>query len=125
MDKPQWYGDMQSAVGNLFDEHARQAEVETQAQAGLLESEGGETDAGSTIMVPLGKVWTVPYCLRMWKRYPEIMSFDDTYNTNRFKLQVFQIITDYDQAMKEALDSQYPEMPATVMYPPYQRKRSS
>jgi hypothetical protein len=45
MDKPQWYSDMQSAVGNLFDEYARQAEVETQAQAGLLENEGSETDA--------------------------------------------------------------------------------
>jgi hypothetical protein len=193
MDKPQWYRDMQSAVGNLFDEHARQAEVETQAQAGLLESEGGETDAevddygsfgkrsirslstqrkkAKTIRL-VGIVWTVPYCLRMWKRYPEIMSFDNTYNTNRFKLPLFQImgqtclksvynaafglvdnerregfqfltaavrdlterhaiplpdvvITDYDQAMKEALDSQYPEMPATAMYPPYPRKRSS
>ncbi|OAQ57939.1 transposase-like protein [Purpureocillium lilacinum] len=34
MDKPQWYNDMQSAVGTLFDEYAREAEVETQAQAG-------------------------------------------------------------------------------------------
>ncbi|EEU38518.1 uncharacterized protein NECHADRAFT_88640 [Fusarium vanettenii 77-13-4] len=92
MDKPKWYRDMQSAVGHLFDEHARQAEVETevetQAQAGLLESEGGETDAevndygsfgkrsirslgtqrkkAKTIRL-VGIVWTVPYCLRMWK----------------------------------------------------------
>ena len=36
---------MQSAVGNLFDEYARQAKVETQAQAGLLENKGSETDA--------------------------------------------------------------------------------
>ncbi|KJZ70944.1 hypothetical protein HIM_09648 [Hirsutella minnesotensis 3608] len=92
----------------------------------------------------------------MWKRFPEIVSFDNTYNTNRFKLPLFQVtgqtclksvinaafglidnerregfqfltgavkelsdrhgiplpdvvITDYDQAMKEALDSQYPD----------------
>ena len=92
----------------------------------------------------------------MWKRYLEIMSFYNTYNTNRLKLPLFQvtgqtclksvynaafglvdnerregfqfltaavielterhaiplpdvIITDYDQAMKEALDSQYPD----------------
>ncbi|KAH7471823.1 hypothetical protein FOMA001_g13816 [Fusarium oxysporum f. sp. matthiolae] len=45
MDKPQWYSDMQSAVGNLFDEYVRQAEVETQAQAGLLEDEANEIEA--------------------------------------------------------------------------------
>lgn len=45
MDKLQWYNDMQSAMGALFDEYARQAEVETQAQAGLLEIDGCETDA--------------------------------------------------------------------------------
>ena len=39
MDRPQWYIDMQSAVGTLFDEYLRQAEVETQAQAGLSEDE--------------------------------------------------------------------------------------
>ncbi|KAM4063327.1 transposase-like protein [Hirsutella rhossiliensis] len=38
-NRPQWYSDMQSAVGSLFDEYARQAEVETQAQAGLLEGD--------------------------------------------------------------------------------------
>ena len=37
----------------------------------------------------LGLVWTFPYCLRMWKRFPETMSFDNTYNTNRFKLPLF------------------------------------
>ncbi|KJZ70028.1 hypothetical protein HIM_10579 [Hirsutella minnesotensis 3608] len=39
----------------------------------------------------VGLVWTFPYCLRMWKRFPEIMSFDNTYNTNRFKLPLFQL----------------------------------
>ena len=37
----------------------------------------------------VGLVWTFPYCLRMWKRFPEIMTFDNTYNTNRFKLPLF------------------------------------
>ncbi|OWT42543.1 mutator-like element [Pochonia chlamydosporia 170] len=39
----------------------------------------------------VGLIWTFPYCLRMWKRFPEIMSFDNTYNTNRFKLPLFQV----------------------------------
>ena len=39
MDRPQWYIDTQSAVGSLFDEYLRQAEVETRAQAGLSEDE--------------------------------------------------------------------------------------
>ncbi|KHO10645.1 hypothetical protein MAA_11746 [Metarhizium robertsii ARSEF 23] len=38
----------------------------------------------------LGLVWTFPYCLQMWKRFPEVISFDNTYNTNRFKLPLFQ-----------------------------------
>lgn len=38
----------------------------------------------------VGLVWTFPYCLRMWKRFPEVISFDNTYNTNRFKLPLFQ-----------------------------------
>ncbi|ODA77184.1 hypothetical protein RJ55_06811 [Drechmeria coniospora] len=104
----------------------------------------------------VGLVWTFPYCLRIWKRFPEIMSFDNTYNTNRFKLPLFQVtgqtclksvfnaafglidnerregfqflaeavrklndshkiplpnvvVTDYDQQMKAALESQYPD----------------
>ncbi|GAB0139099.1 putative transposase [Epichloe bromicola] len=104
----------------------------------------------------VGLLWTFPYCLRMWKRFPETMSFDNTYNTNRFKLPLFQVtgqtclksvynaafglidnerregfqflaeavrelndrhkiplpnvvVTDYDQQMKAALESQYPE----------------
>ncbi|KAM4061687.1 MULE transposase [Hirsutella rhossiliensis] len=38
----------------------------------------------------VGLVWTFPYCIRMWKRFPEVISFDNTYNTNRFKLPLFQ-----------------------------------
>jgi hypothetical protein len=40
----------------------------------------------------IGLVWTFPYCIRMWKRFPEVISFDNTYNTNRFKLPLFQAI---------------------------------
>ncbi|KAM4061906.1 MULE transposase [Hirsutella rhossiliensis] len=104
----------------------------------------------------VGLLWTFPYCLRMWKRFPGTLSFDNTYNTNRFKLPLFQVtgqtclksvynaafglidnerregfqflaeavrelndrhmiplpnvvVTDYDQQMKAALESQYPE----------------
>ncbi|KAJ6436261.1 sugar transporter [Purpureocillium lavendulum] len=104
----------------------------------------------------VGLVWTFPYCLQMWKRFPEVISFDNTYNTNRFKLPLFQatgqtclgsvynaafglidnekregfqflsesirqlaeqhlvrqpgvIITDFDDAMKAALNDQFPE----------------
>jgi hypothetical protein len=39
----------------------------------------------------LGLVWTFPYCIQMWKRFPEVISFDNTYNTNRFKLPLFQV----------------------------------
>ncbi|KAI8404297.1 hypothetical protein FOFC_15792 [Fusarium oxysporum] len=38
----------------------------------------------------VGLVWAFPYCLQMWKRFPEVISFDNTYNTNRFKLPLFQ-----------------------------------
>ncbi|EGY20890.1 uncharacterized protein VDAG_02414 [Verticillium dahliae VdLs.17] len=38
----------------------------------------------------VGLVWTFPYCLQMWRRFPECISFDNTYNTNRFKLPLFQ-----------------------------------
>jgi hypothetical protein len=39
----------------------------------------------------LGLVWTFPYCARMWRRFSEVVSFDNTYNTNRFKLPLFQV----------------------------------
>ena len=38
----------------------------------------------------VGLVWTFPYCIQIWKRFPEIISFDNTYNTNRFKMPLFQ-----------------------------------
>ncbi|OAQ57846.1 transposase [Pochonia chlamydosporia 170] len=39
----------------------------------------------------VGLVWTFLYCLQMWKRFSEVISFDNTYNTNRFKLPLFQV----------------------------------
>jgi hypothetical protein len=39
----------------------------------------------------VGLVWTFPYCVKTWKRFPEVISFDNTYNTNRFKLPLFQV----------------------------------
>jgi hypothetical protein len=29
----------------------------------------------------VGLVWTFPYCTRTWKRFPEVIGFDNTYNT--------------------------------------------
>lgn len=55
MNKPQWYSDMQSAVGSLFDEYRRQAEVETQAQAGLVEDDNDEIDADVNEYSSFGK----------------------------------------------------------------------
>ncbi|KAJ6437886.1 transposase-like protein [Purpureocillium lavendulum] len=55
MDRPQWYSDMQSAVGSMFEEYARQAEVETQAQAGLVENESGDIDADTDDYSSFGK----------------------------------------------------------------------
>ena len=45
MNKPQWYRDMEIAVADLFNEYQRQAEVEAQAQTGLLENDDRESDA--------------------------------------------------------------------------------
>jgi hypothetical protein len=47
------------------------------------------SDAEPTRLV--GLVWTFPYCIKMWKRFPEVIGFDNTYNTNRFKLPLFQV----------------------------------
>ena len=55
MNKPQWYSDMKSAVEELFSEYWRQAEVETQAQAGLLDSESKETEADMNDYSSFGK----------------------------------------------------------------------
>lgn len=55
MNKPQWYSDMKSAVEELFSEYWRQAEVETQAQAGLLDSESKETKADMNDYSSFGK----------------------------------------------------------------------
>lgn len=39
----------------------------------------------------VGLVWTFHYCVRTWRRFPEVISFDNTYNTNWFKLPLFQV----------------------------------
>jgi hypothetical protein len=39
----------------------------------------------------VGLVWTYPFCAQMWKRFSEVISFDNTYNTNRYKLHLFQV----------------------------------
>ncbi|KAG7001028.1 PKS-NRPS hybrid synthetase [Fusarium oxysporum f. sp. conglutinans] len=83
----------------------------------------------------VGLVWTFSYCLQMWKRFPEVISFDNIYNTNRFKLPLFQatgqtclgsvfnaafeqhsicqpdvIVTDFDDQIKAALNDQFPDV---------------
>lgn len=55
MGKPQCCSDMQSAVRSLFEEYRRQAEVETQAQVGLLEDDDDEIDAGVNEYSSFGK----------------------------------------------------------------------
>lgn len=35
--------------------------------------------------------WTYDWCIDMWKRYPTVLSMDNTYNTNRFKMPLFNI----------------------------------
>ena len=35
--------------------------------------------------------WTFNYCTDMWKRFPTVLSLDNTYNTNRFKMPLFNI----------------------------------
>lgn len=35
--------------------------------------------------------WTLDYCIQMWKRYPTVLSFDNTYKTNRFHMPLFNI----------------------------------
>ncbi|KAM3519814.1 hypothetical protein MY4038_009658 [Beauveria bassiana] len=55
MGKPQWYSDMQSAVGGLFDEYRWQAEAVTQAQAGLSQDDDDEIDADVNEYSSFGK----------------------------------------------------------------------
>lgn len=40
----------------------------------------------------IGLVWTFPYYVQIWKRFPKIISFDNIYKTNHFKLPLFQAI---------------------------------
>lgn len=36
-------------------------------------------------------IWTYPWCLETWKKNPEVLLFDNTYKTNRFKLPFVNI----------------------------------
>lgn len=38
---------------------------------------------------PIAFFWTMPYCVKMWKQYPQVLSIDNTYKTNRFKMPFF------------------------------------
>lgn len=38
---------------------------------------------------PVAFFWTMPYCVSMWQRYPQVLSIDNTYKTNRFKMPFF------------------------------------
>ena len=40
---------------------------------------------------PVALVWTYPWCEGMWGRFPEVIGFDNTYKTNRFKMPLFQV----------------------------------
>ena len=44
-----------------------------------------------------GVLWTYPWCVKMWKRFPEVLGLDNTYKTNRFKLYLFQVTGVTDQ----------------------------
>ncbi|KJZ68075.1 hypothetical protein HIM_12531 [Hirsutella minnesotensis 3608] len=47
MDKPEWYSEMKRAVSDLFEEYRQQAEVEIQAQTGLLDDESDREAASA------------------------------------------------------------------------------
>ena len=32
-----------------------------------------------------GLIWTYPHCEQLWKRYPDLLSLDNTYKTNPFQ----------------------------------------
>lgn len=51
-----------------------------------------------------GLVWTYPWCEEMWKRNPEVLSMDNTYKTNRFKMPFLNVtgITSTDSTFNMA-----------------------
>ena len=36
--------------------------------------------------------WTYPWCLEQWARFPQVLMIDNTYNTNRFKMPLYQAV---------------------------------
>ena len=39
----------------------------------------------------IGVFWTHPWCEKMWKRFPDVLQMDNTYQTNKFKMPFFQV----------------------------------
>lgn len=36
-------------------------------------------------------VWTYPFCEGMWQRFPDVISIDNTYKTNRFQMPFLNV----------------------------------
>ena len=77
MNKPEWYKDMRSAVHSLFDEYRKQAEVEAQAQAGLLEDDDNIIDVNVNEYSLFGKrsISTLTAKQKKAKKVNELDSF--------------------------------------------------
>ncbi|RYP19816.1 hypothetical protein DL766_008344 [Monosporascus sp. MC13-8B] len=38
---------------------------------------------------PIAFFWAMPWCVKLWKKYPQVLSMDNTYKINRFKMPFF------------------------------------
>ena len=36
-------------------------------------------------------IWTYPWCEKAWKRFPDVLSLDNTYKTNRFDMPFLNV----------------------------------
>ena len=47
---------------------------------------------------PIAALWTFPWCIKMWKRFHEVLGLDNTYKTNRHSLYLFEVtgVTDHN-----------------------------
>ena len=85
-------------------QHIRQTTLQgltaTQRWIAILEEQGFH----HTVQYVENKVkavfWTYPWCITMWKMFPQVLGMDNTYKTNRFKMYLFQVsgITDQKSA---------------------------
>ena len=53
-------------------------------------------------------IWTYPFCKEIWQRFPDIISIDNTYKTNRFKmpfLNVTSITNIYNDVLSQGIFS--------------------